>query len=56
MIANQRKLRPIPLDKLQLWIDLGRLDASKKITIRDICLSGIAGKVKDGVVLLAMVG
>ncbi len=51
----QRNLRPVPLDKLQLWIDLGRLDASKPITIKDICLSGVAGKVKEGVVLLAKV-
>ncbi|KAJ3356912.1 YmL10 [Kappamyces sp. JEL0680] len=51
--AIHRDLRPIHMDKLQLWIDLGRLDASKTITVRDICLSGLAGKVKDGVVLLA---
>jgi ribosomal protein L15 len=55
MLKNRRYLRPLYLDTLQQWIKLGRIDASKPITIKDICNSGVAGKVKDGVVLLAKV-
>eukprot|EP00842_Homolaphlyctis_polyrhiza_P001496 jgi/Hompol1/2347/HPOL_002939-RA len=53
MKLNRLYLRPLALDTLQHWIDSGRLDASKKITIRELVLSGCVGRVKDGVVLLA---
>ena len=46
-------MRPLSLDSLQCWIDQKRIDGSKPITIKDICLSGVAGKVKSGVSLLA---
>ena len=46
-------LRPLYLDKLQQWIKLNRLGT--KISIQDICTSGVAGKVKYGVVLIAKV-
>jgi large subunit ribosomal protein L15 len=48
-------LRPLYLDTLEQWIKLKRLDISKPITIKDICESGVAGRVKDGVYLLARV-
>lgn len=51
----KRVLRPFSLEKLQVWIDLGRIDPSKPITMKEICQSGIAGKVKNGVVLLSSV-
>ena len=47
--------RPLYLDTLEQWIKLGRIDASKPIKITDICKSKVAGKIKDGVVLLAKV-
>ncbi|KAI9348729.1 ribosomal protein L18e/L15P [Zopfochytrium polystomum] len=46
-------LSRLHLDKLQHWIDRGRLDASKPITIKHLLDSGAIGSVKDGVVLLA---
>jgi large subunit ribosomal protein L15 len=53
-----RELKPIyctlNLDRLQHWIELGRLDASKLITIADMVRSGLVGSsVRDGVKLLA---
>lgn len=51
----KRVLRPFSLEKLQVWIDLGRIDPSKPITMKEICLSGVAGKVKYGAVLLSSV-
>jgi large subunit ribosomal protein L15 len=51
----KRVLRPFSLEKLQVWIDLGRIDPSKPITMKEICNSGIAGKVKNGAVLLGSV-
>lgn len=48
-------MSPINLDRIQSWIDQGRLDVSKPITIKELnesrCLHGI----KDGVKLLARV-
>ncbi|KAJ1557403.1 YmL10, partial [Cladochytrium tenue] len=49
-------LSPLHLDKLQHWVDAGRLDASKPITIKELVDSGCVGSVKDGVVLLARGG
>ncbi|WYZ39709.1 hypothetical protein EsH8_IV_000050 [Colletotrichum jinshuiense] len=40
------------LDKLQQWIDAGRLDATKQITVKEIIESGLIGSVKDGIKLL----
>ncbi|KAI8923998.1 ribosomal protein L18e/L15P [Entophlyctis helioformis] len=52
-LANRLNLRRISLDTLQHWIDAGRLDASRRIGIRELALSGCAGRIRDGVVLLA---
>jgi large subunit ribosomal protein L15 len=42
------------LDRLQDWIDAGRIDATKQITPREIIKSGVVGhNIKDGIKLLA---
>ncbi|KAL5598704.1 hypothetical protein BROUX41_003383 [Berkeleyomyces rouxiae] len=47
------KLSTINLDDIQHWIDTGRLDPSKQITVKEIIESGLVGSVKDGIKLLA---
>ena len=43
----------VNLLQLQQWIDKGRIDASKPITVRDLWRSGIVGRhVKEGVKVL----
>jgi large subunit ribosomal protein L15 len=46
-------MSPINLDKIQTWIDQGRLDPSRPITIKELSASRLLGQVKDGVKLLA---
>lgn len=46
-------LEPVNLDKLQLWIDQGRIDASKRITMRTLLDSGLVSGIEFGVKLLA---
>ncbi|KAJ3399724.1 YmL10, partial [Chytridiales sp. JEL 0842] len=55
-VSQKLKLARLYLDTVQHWIDSGRLDASKKITIKHLVDSGCIGSVKDGVVLLAKGG
>lgn len=43
----------INLDKIQAWIDKGRLDPSKPITIKELNGSRCIHRIKDGVKLLA---
>lgn len=44
----------VNLDKLQQWIDAGRLDPTKQITVKELIQSGIVGRTyKDGIKLLA---
>lgn len=51
MLANP--MEPLNLQKLQLWIDQGRLDASRPITVRELVASGVVSKgIKHGVKLL----
>ncbi len=41
------------LEKLQIWIDKGRLDPTKQITPREIMKSGVVGhRIRDGIKLL----
>ncbi|KKA30283.1 hypothetical protein TD95_003876 [Thielaviopsis punctulata] len=47
------QLSTVNLDNLQHWIDTGRLDPSKQITVKEIIQSGLVGSVKDGIKLLA---
>lgn len=45
------------LDRLQAWIDAGRIDPTKPITPREIINSGVVGhSIKDGIKLLARGG
>lgn len=47
-------LSVLNLDRLQEWIDHGRIDPSKPITPKEIIESGVAGRgIKDGIKLLA---
>ncbi|KIW87848.1 ribosomal protein L15 [Cladophialophora bantiana CBS 173.52] len=50
LFANE--MSPINLDKIQSWIDQGRLDPSRPITLKELCSSRVLGRVKDGVKLL----
>jgi large subunit ribosomal protein L15 len=46
-------MSPINLDRIQLWIDQGRLDPTKPITLKELAKSRCLHGVKDGVKLLA---
>ncbi|KAF6834214.1 50S ribosomal protein L15 [Colletotrichum musicola] len=46
------RMSKVNLDKLQEWIDAGRLDPTKQITVKEIIESGLVGTVKDGIKLL----
>eukprot|EP01138_Halocafeteria_seosinensis_P008055 gb/GECG01008231.1/.p1 GENE.gb/GECG01008231.1/~~gb/GECG01008231.1/.p1 ORF type:complete len:285 (+),score=30.40 gb/GECG01008231.1/:1-855(+) len=49
----RKEYETLNLDKLQLWIDSGRIDPSQKITVKTLWDSGIMGRdVKNGVKLL----
>lgn len=41
------------LDRLQAFIDSGRIDPSKAITPKELIQSGIVGRVRDGIKILA---
>lgn len=43
----------VNLDRLQAWIDAGRIDSKKPITPKELIKSGLLGRAKDGVKLLA---
>ncbi|KAG9016724.1 YmL10 [Tulasnella sp. 427] len=51
---TEREFAPVNLDRLQHWIDSGRLTSSPQspITARELLLSGCVHNVKDGVKLL----
>ena len=44
---------PLNLHTLQSWIDQGRIDPSRPITLKELRESNCVGKIKDGVKLLA---
>lgn len=48
-------MSPLNVDRLQEWIDQGRLDPSKPITMKELNDSRCLHGVKDGVKLLARV-
>lgn len=43
----------VNLDKLQEWIDLGRIDPTKQITPKEIIQSNLVSTIRDGVKILA---
>lgn len=47
------EMSPVNLDRIQSWIDQGRLDPTKPITLRELAKSRCIHGVKDGVKLLA---
>lgn len=48
-------MSPINLDRIQSWIDQGRLDIAKPITLKELHESRCMHGIKDGVKLLARV-
>ena len=46
---------PLNLSTLQSWIDQGRLDPTKPITMKELLDSNAVHSIKDGVVLLGRV-
>jgi len=48
-------MSPLNIDRLQSWIDQGRIDPSKPITMKELNASRCLHGVKDGVKLLARV-
>lgn len=46
-------MSPINIDRIQSWIDQGRLDPSQPITLKELAKSRCLHGVKDGVKLLA---
>ncbi|KAL6721704.1 YmL10 [Lecanora helva] len=46
-------MKPLNLYKIQDWVNQGRLDPTKPITIKELCESRCVSNVKDGVKLLA---
>ncbi|ORY73691.1 ribosomal protein L18e/L15P [Protomyces lactucae-debilis] len=51
--SGEEDLSPLNLGKLQLWIDLGRINPSKPISMKDLVESNVIHGIKDGVKLLA---
>ncbi|KAJ6439857.1 putative glucose transporter rco-3 [Purpureocillium lavendulum] len=47
------KMAEVNLDKIQDWINQGRLDATKQITPKELIESKLVGSVKDGVKILS---
>ena len=54
LCRNGKSYAPVNLDRIQHWIDQGRLTSSpeKPITARDLLLSGCIHDVHDGIKLL----
>ena len=52
--TNRRRdeLQTVNLDKLQYWVDSGRLPTDRMLTMGDLMASGVIGKVKHGVKVL----
>ncbi|KAI1361593.1 ribosomal protein L18e/L15P [Xylaria arbuscula] len=46
------EMSEVNLDKLQEWIDAGRLDPTKPITPKELIQSNLVGTIKDGIKLL----
>ncbi len=49
---SPNEMSPVNLDRIQSWIDRGRLNASLPITLKELSSSGLLSGIKDGVKLL----
>ncbi|CAG8541669.1 13434_t:CDS:2 [Acaulospora morrowiae] len=52
-VNNSKVWAPLNLDRLQHWINIGRIDPTKPITMRELLDSRCVHGVKDGVKLLS---
>jgi ribosomal protein L15 len=50
--SHGKDLVPVNVDRLQRWIDTGRIDPQKPITMKELFDSRLIHKVQDGVKLL----
>lgn len=56
LFSNKTEFQPLNLDKLQYFIDSGRIDPNETITMKVMKQSGVVqGTIVDGVKLLGMV-
>jgi large subunit ribosomal protein L15 len=46
----------VNLDRLQSWVDQGRLNPSRPITMIELYKSGCVSSIRDGIKLLSRVG
>jgi len=46
------EMSKVNLGKLQEWIDAGRIDPTKRITVKELCESKLIGNPRDGVKIL----
>ena len=55
--SNAKEYAPVNLDRIQYWIEQGRLTSSpeKPITARELLLSGCVHDIHDGIKLLSSV-
>lgn len=52
----KEEMTTVNLDRIQSWIDQGRINPSRPITLVELVKSGCVGRIADGVKLLARVG
>jgi large subunit ribosomal protein L15 len=52
-LSDATEMSPVNLDKIQTWIDQGRLNPKLPITLKELTASGLVGRIKDGIKLLA---
>jgi hypothetical protein len=57
VVLSERDLQELNLNKIQQFIDMGRLKVKENemLTMRDLLESGIISRVKEGVKILAKV-
>lgn len=53
--SHGKEYQELNLDRLQHWIQSGRIDGSKTITMKDLLDSRCIHKIEDGVKLLGVV-
>lgn len=52
----KRVYQPVPLARIQFWIDTGRIDPTQKITMKTLVDSGCAGRLRKGEVGIKVLG